>query len=211
MPAVDVINVKNEKVGRIDLSDDIFNAPIRPHVLTEVVHWQRAQRRAGTQSAKTKAEVHGTTKKPFPQKGRGMARQGSLKNPHQIGGGVAFAPKPRDYGYSMPKTKKRVALAIALSMRLQENGLKILNEMDIADGKTRTANGILKTIGTEKVLVVDGSNEMLNRSMRNLPNAKFLDVAGLNVYDILRYPALVMTERAVASLQARMVPTVEAA
>jgi large subunit ribosomal protein L4 len=108
MPAVDIYNLSNTKVGTIDLSDDVFGVPNRPYLLTEIVNWQRACRRAGTQSAKTKAEVNGTTKKPFPQKGRGMARQGSLRNPHQIGGGVAFAPKPRDYSYQMPKAKKRL-------------------------------------------------------------------------------------------------------
>src|SRR5690242_16223469 len=103
MALLDVVDLNRQKVGTLEVDDSVFAAPIRKHILTEVVHWQRASRRAGTQSVMTKAEVNGTTKKPFPQKGRGQARQGSLKNPHMVGGGVAFAPKPRDYSYHMPK------------------------------------------------------------------------------------------------------------
>src|ERR1051325_10540120 len=110
MPAVDIYNLSNAKVGSMELSEEVFGVANRPYLLTEIVNWQRASRRAGTQCAKTKAEVNGTTKKPFPQKGRGMARQGSLRNPHQIGGGVAFGPRPRDYSYAMPSTKRRDAL-----------------------------------------------------------------------------------------------------
>ena len=204
MATLDVINLKNEKVGSIELQDDIFAAPIKKHLMTEIVHWQRASRRAGTQSALTKAEVRGTTKKPFPQKGRGMARQGSLKNPHQVGGGVAFAPKPRDYSYSMPKAKRRAALASALSARLQGNGLKILKDFELPEKKTRLALQVLKHLSAEKSLVVDCDNPVLKKSMGNLSDSKFLEEPGLNVYDILHYPVLMMTERAALALQERM-------
>jgi len=204
MLTLDVINLKNEKVGTMDLNPDIFGAPIRKHLLAEVVHWQRACRRAGTQSALTKAEVHGTTKKPFPQKGRGMARQGSLKGPHQVGGGVAFAPKPRDYSYAMPKAKKRAALAVALSARVKENSLKILKDFDMPEAKTKATQSVLMALSAQKSLVVDSQNAMLKRSMKNLSNAKFMEEAGLNVYDILHYPVLMMTEKAVLALQERM-------
>ena len=204
MLKLDIINLKNETVGSMDVSKDIFGVTIRKHLLAEVVHWQRACRRAGTQSALTKAEVHGTTKKPFPQKGRGMARQGSLKSPHQVGGGVAFAPKPRDYSYAMPKAKRRAALAVALSARVKENSLKILKDFDMSEAKTKATALVLKTLSAEKSLVVDCENSLLKRSMTNLPNAKFIDEAGLNVYDILHYPVLMMTEKAVLALQERM-------
>lgn len=204
MPTIDIVNLKNEKVGSLDLNPEIFGAPIRKHLLSEVVHWQRACRRAGTQSALTKAEVRGTTKKPSPQKGRGMARQGSLKNPHQVGGGVAFAPKPRDYSYAMPKAKRRAALAVALSARVKENSLKILKDFELPEAKTKQTALVLEALAAQKSLVVDCGNAMLKRSMRNLSSAKFIDEAGLNVYDILHYPVLMMTEKAVLALQERM-------
>ncbi|MES2504770.1 MAG: 50S ribosomal protein L4 [Myxococcota bacterium] len=204
MPTVDIVNLKNEKVGSMDLNPEIFAVTIRKHLLTEVVHWQRACRRAGTQSALTKSEVNGTTKKPFPQKGRGMARQGSLKSPHQIGGGVAFAPKPRDYSYAMPKAKRRAALAVALSARVKEGSFKIVQDFDISEPKTKVAVSALKAISAERSLVVDSSNPNLKRSMKNLEKAKFIEEAGLNVYDILHYPVLAMTQRAVTALQERM-------
>ncbi len=210
MPTLDVVDLKNQKVGSITLSDEVFSATIRSHLLTEIVHWQRACKRAGTQSALTKAEVRGTTKKPFPQKGRGMARQGSLKNPHQVGGGVAFAPKPRDYSYKMPKAKKRAALAVALSTRVSENSLKIVKDFDLPVAKTKVTSETLAVLQAEKALVVDFGNENLKRSMRNLKNAKFIEAAGVNVYDILRYPVLMMTERAVLALQQRLLGEVSA-
>ena len=204
MAALDVVNLKNEKVGTIELSDEVFAVPVRRHLMTEIVHWQRACKRAGTQSAKTKAEVNGTTKKPFPQKGRGMARQGSLKNPHQIGGGVAFAPKPRDYSYRMPKAKKRAGLAAALSVRVQENSFKVLEDFALTDAKTKNVFNILKTLHAEKALVIDSANMDLKRCMKNLPNAKFINEAGVNVYDVLRYPVLMITKEAALSLQQRL-------
>lgn len=204
MLQLDIINLKNEKVGSMDVSEEIFGVTIRKHLLAEVVHWQRACRRAGTQSALTKSEVHGTTKKPFPQKGRGMARQGSLKSPHQVGGGVAFAPKPRDYSYAMPKAKRKAGLAVALSARVKENSFKILKDFEMPEAKTKATASVLQALSAERSLVVDCDNGMLKRSMKNLTHAKFIDEAGLNVYDILHYPVLMMTEKAVLALQERM-------
>lgn len=204
MPSVNIFNLKNEEVGKMDLDPDIFSVPIRRHILSEVVRWQRAGWRVGTQCALTKAEVSGTTKKPFPQKGRGSARQGSLKNPHQVGGGVAFAPKPRDYYYSIPKTKRRAALLIALSARLRENSLKIIKDFDLSESKTKIVASILNTICAENSLVVDLENLNLKRSMKNLARSKFINEIGLNVYDILHHPMLIITERAVLALEERL-------
>ena len=205
MATVDVVNLKNEKVGTIDLLPEVFEAPIRKHILSEVVNWQRACRRAGTHSTLSKGEVSGTTKKPFAQKGRGCARQGSTKNPHQIGGGVAFGPKPRDYSYALPKAKKRAALAVALSARLKENSIKIVKDFELSEPKTSVALAALAGLGLQKSLVVDSDNVVLKRCMKNLPNSKFLNEAGLNVYDILHYPELTMTESAVKALQERVI------
>src|SRR3989338_49264 len=178
MPTLDIINLQNEKVGSLDLNPEIFGAPIRKHLLAEVVHWQRAGRRAGTQSALTKSEVHGTTKKPFPQKGRGMARQGSLKSPHQVGGGVAFAPKPRDYSYALPKAKRRAALAVALSARVRENSFKIIKDFELSEAKTKKTAAILNSLSAKNSLVVDCENGLLKRSMANLAGSKFIEEAG---------------------------------
>jgi len=204
MATLDVYSKKNEKVGAIELSDDVFFAPVRKHLLTEIVHWQRASRRSGTACVKTKAEVHGTTKKPFPQKGRGMARQGSLKNPHQIGGGVAFGPHPRDFSYAMPKAKRRAALACAVSARVQEKSFKVLDSFDLTQIKTKEVIETLNHFGSLKALIVDVGNENLRKATKNLPNAKYLEVAGLNVYDILQYPNLMMTSQAAKALEIRL-------
>ena len=205
MTVVNLVNQKHEKVGTIELAEEVFAAPVKKHLLTEIVNWQRASRRAGTHCTLTKADVNGTTKKPFPQKGRGMARQGSLRNPHQIGGGVAFGPKPRDYSYAMPSTKRRAALASAVSLRLQENSLHVLKDFELAAAKTKNAVEVLKALGCEKALVVDVQNDTLKRCMRNLASAKYIDVAGLNVYDVLRFPSLVFTERAAHVFQERVI------
>jgi len=204
MALLDVVDLNKNKVGSIELEDAIFAAPVKRHLLTEIVHWQRACRRVGTQSALTKGEVNGRTQKPFPQKGRGSARQGSLKNPHMIGGGVAFAPKPRDYSYHMPKAKRRAALASALSARVQENSLVIVKDFDLQEAKTKVVASALQSLQTPKALVVDSNNVSLKRATKNLSTAKFLDQKGLNVYDILSYPSLIMTQKAVETLQARL-------
>jgi large subunit ribosomal protein L4 len=200
----DVIDLSGKKVGTIDLNDAVFAAPIKKFLLTEVVNWQRAKRRAGTQSAKTRTEVNGTTKKPYGQKHTGNARQGDMKAPHMVGGGVAFAPKPRDYGYAMPKAKRRAALATALSLKVKEGNLRIVKSFELSEIKTKQVVGTLATLKTGNTLIVDGDNEKLERSARNLADSRFLHVNGLNVVDMLKYPSLVMTEAAVQAITSRL-------
>lgn len=204
MAQLDVYDLKNKKVGSIDVNDLVFAAPVRRYLLTEVVNWQRAKRRRGTQAALTKAEVNGTTKKPYAQKHTGNARQGSWKNPHMRGGGVAFAPKPRSYDYALPKAKRRAALASALSLKLQEGGLKVVKGFDFPETKTKQVVEVLKTFGTGNTLLVDGDNERLELSARNLTDSRYLHHNGLNVEDLLRYPALIMTESAVRAIEQRL-------
>lgn len=204
MPTVDVVDLENKKVGSIELDESIWAAPARRYLLTEIVNWQRASRRSGTQSAKTKAEVNGTTKKPYKQKGTGNARQGSFRNPHMVGGGVAFAPKPRDYAYAMPKAKRRAALATALSLKVQEGGLRIVKDFAMSEYKTKAVATALGNLDASRALIVDGENETLKRSARNLPESRYLHHDGLNVYDLLRYPSLVITESAVKAIQTRL-------
>ena len=204
MATFEVFDFSGKKIGQADLDDSVFNAAVKPYLHTEVVNWQRACNRAGTQSALTKAEVSGTTKKPFPQKGRGMARQGSEKNPHQIGGGVAFAPKPRDYSFSLPKAKKRAALASVLSARIKEGRFKLVDQLLFTEPKTKKICDLLSNFGTESALIVDEDNGFAKLSARNHPNAKFLQQAGVNVEDVLRYPMVLMTVAAAKNLETRM-------
>jgi len=207
MATLDVYDLKKKKVGSIELADAVWGAPERRYLLAEVVHWQRAKRRQGTQSALTKAEVDRTTKKPFKQKGTGNARQGDMKNPHMVGGGVAFAPKPRDYSYQMPKAKRRAALATALSLRVQEGAIRIVKDFDLGEIKTRGVVNALKALDANVALIVDGDNETLKKSARNLPDSRYLNHAGLNVYDVLKYPTLVITESAAKAVEARLLGT----
>jgi large subunit ribosomal protein L4 len=200
----DVIDLSGKKVGSIELNDSVFAAPIKKFLLTEVVNWQRAKKRAGTQAAKTRTEVNGTTKKPYGQKHTGNARQGDMKAPHFVGGGVAFAPKPRDYEYAMPKAKRRAALATALSLKVKEGNLRVVKSFELAETKTAKVAGAIKAMKTGSTLIVDGDNEKLALSARNLADSRYLNVAGLNVVDMLKYPSLVMTEAAVKAITARL-------
>jgi large subunit ribosomal protein L4 len=200
----DVIDLANKKVGTIELHDAVFAAPIKKHLLTEVVNWQRARARAGTQSVKTRSEVNGTTKKPYGQKHTGNARQGDMKAPHFRGGGVAFAPKPRDYDYALPKAKRRAALAVALSLKVKEGGLRIVKSFDLKEAKTKLVASAIDTLNTGNTLLVDGDNEGLQRASRNLADSRYLHVDGLNVVDLLKYPSLVMSEAAVKAIQSRL-------
>lgn len=204
MAKLEVYNFSGNKVSDADFDDAVFAAPIKPYLHTEIVNWQRACARSGTQSALTKGEVSGTTKKPFPQKGRGMARQGSLKNPHQIGGGVAFAPKPRDYSFNMPKAKRRAALVSVLSARVQEGRLKIVEELTFDEPKTKRVAELLTNFKIDGCLLVDMENRGAMLSARNHAKVKFLQGGGVNVQDVLRYPVVLMTVSAARSLEERL-------
>jgi large subunit ribosomal protein L4 len=201
---LEVFNSDGKKVSQAEFDDAVFSAPVRPYLHTEVVNWQRACARQGTQSALTKGEVSGTTKKPFAQKGRGCARQGSLKNPHQIGGGVAFAPKPRDYSYQLPRSKRRAALVSVLSARVKEGGLKIVDQLNFAEIKTKQISDLISKFGVSSCLLVDGENQRLRLSARNHARVKFLDQVGINVMDVLRFPAVIMTMSAAKDIEKRL-------
>jgi large subunit ribosomal protein L4 len=203
----ELLDLSGKSVGNVDLNDDVFAAPIKKYLLTEVINWQRAKARRGTQSAKTRTEVNGTTKKPYGQKHTGNARQGDMKPPHMRGGGVAFAPKPRDYDYALPKAKRRAALASALSLKVKEGSLKVVKSFELADTKTKLVAGAVKALKTGSTLIVDGDNEKLERSAKNLPETRYLHVNGLNVLDLIKYPSCVMTEAAVKTITARLLGT----
>ncbi len=205
MPRVDVFNINREKVGEMDLKEDIFGVEIYPPILHEVVTWQRAKKRAGTACTKTRGEVSGGGKKPWRQKGTGRARAGSIRSPLWRGGGTVFGPKPRSYAYPMPKKVRRLALKMALSSKLANGQLVILEDYPHTTPKTKDFVRLLKTFAMEKVLVVtDRENEALSLSARNIPYVQVMPTAGLNVYDILKYDHLMVLSPAVPQIEARL-------
>jgi len=207
MPLVDIYNVNKEKVGEVDLKEDIFGVEIKPHLLHEVVVWQRACRRGGNASTKTRGEVAGSGRKPWRQKGTGRARVGSIRSPIWRGGGTVFGPRPRSYAYTLPKKVRRAALKMALSSKLANGQLVILADYPYAEPKTREFVQILKNFNLEKALfIIPEAHKTLELSARNVPSIQVLLTAGLNVYDILRYDHLVLLSPAVAAIEARLAP-----
>lgn len=204
MATMDVFNLKNEKVSQIELADEVFGVEVKPHLFQEVVRNQLANRRSGTAKAKTRAEVKATGAKPFRQKGTGRARQGTTVAPHHVGGGVAHGPRPRDFSYTVPKKVRRAAMCGALTYRLQNEQLKIVEDFELAEIKTKALKGVFDTLGLEKALVVDVDNDNLRLSCRNLENYQLLPPIGLNVYDVLRFDNLVLTRKAVEALTERL-------
>ncbi len=204
---IDIVNIEGKKVGQADLSDAVFGTKVKDYLLWEVVKAQQAAKRAGTHDTKTRDEVRGGGKKPYKQKGTGNARQGSSRAPNHVGGGKVFGPHPRDYEYTVPKKVKRAALASALSLRAQEKKLVVVDVLTFDAPKTKRLAGILKALGADKAVVVDGkTNVNLSKSVRNLPKAKYLAPEGLNVYDILNHPTLVIAAGAVKAIEARILP-----
>lgn len=203
MPKVDILNVSGERVGEIELNENIFGAEVNMSVLHEVVKNYLANQRQGTQSAKTRAEVRGGGRKPFKQKGTGNARQGTISAPHYVGGGVAFAPKPRSYRYSLPKKMRRVGMFSALSSKVEANSVVVLDELTLEAPKTKDMINILRNLKTEKkALVVLGSkNDNVVKSVSNIPGVQATFVGEMNVYDILNHGTFVITKEAVDKIE----------
>ncbi len=203
---VDIITLDNKVVGSHDLPAEIFGAELRQDILHQVVNWQRAKKRAGTQKTKTRSEVHGTTKKPFAQKGTGNARQGSLKGPHQRGGGVAHAHRPRSYEYNLNKKVRIKGLSIALSLKLSEGNLKVIDSAVIDSPKIKDIQKKFETLGLKSALIVRGSADVDNfsKAVRGVKHVNIIPQFGLNVYDILRHESLVITKHALDDLQKRL-------
>lgn len=194
MALADVFDIKGEKVGEVEIKDEVFSCDVKPYLMHDVVTMQLANRRRGTAATKTRKEVSGGGKKPFRQKGTGRARQGSSRSPLQPGGGTVFGPHPRDYSYSIPKKVRRSALRSALSVRYSGSAMKVLDKLDLEAISTKNFNGIVKTFSlTKPLFVIDKKNEVVEKSARNIPFVKVLRVEGLNVYDIIRHEQLVLT------------------
>jgi large subunit ribosomal protein L4 len=200
MATVNVLNWKKEKVGQVDLAAEVFETPVKKEVLHSVVHWQLASRRAGTHMTKTKGFVSGGGKKPFKQKGTGNARQGSTRSPLMPGGGTMFGPVPRSYAYVLPKKVRRLGLSMALSHLNKEGKLFIVENMT-SEGKTNELQKRLKSFGIEKAVLIDSNvNEMFSRATRNLYGYKYFPVEGMNVFDLLKYDAAIITKDSVAKI-----------
>ena len=202
MPQLDVFNLEKSKVGIVDLDSSIFEAPVRQHLLHTVVSWQLTKKRAGTSSTKERGEVSGGGKKPWKQKHLGRARQGSIRAPQWRKGAVIFGPKPKDWSYTLNKKSKKQALISSLSLKYSEGRMLALNEFSLPSIKTKQVAEFVKRFDLKSALIIIGSdNENLLKSSRNMPNVKVLRVDGINVYDVLKYDTLVMTEESIARAQ----------
>ena len=205
MALQDVYNMDGTKVSEIELTDEIFKVPVKGHLLHEVVTMQLANKRAGTASTKGRSEVRGGGAKPFRQKGTGRARAGTRRSPLWRGGGVTFGPKPRSYAYRVPKKVRKQALKMALTSKLQEETLLVVDSLDLETIKTKRFVEILETLKAGAALIVtDKKLTNLELSSRNLPGVKLIRSDGLNVYDVLRFKHLILLEPCVKQLEGRL-------
>ncbi|MDD2316009.1 MAG: 50S ribosomal protein L4 [Desulfobacterales bacterium] len=205
MAVIEVLNSSGERVSEIDLSDSVFNVPVKASVLHGVVTMQLAARRAGSASVKRRSDVSGSTRKLYRQKGTGRARKGDIKSPLLRGGGVIFGPDPRSYAYKMPKKVRKLALKMALSSKYQDNSLLVMNKIELDQIKTKDFVEIVKALKVKNALIVtDAADEKLNLSSRNVQNVKIMRSEGLNVYDILKYENLILLEPSIKQIEGRL-------
>lgn len=202
MTKVNVLNTSKEKLEEIELSESVFGAEVKEHAVYEAVKNTLANRRQGTKSALTRAEVRGGGRKPWRQKGTGRARQGSIRSPQWRGGGVVFAPKPRDYSYSIPKKVRRAALKSVLSQKLADNEIIVLDSLSLDKISTKSAAQILRKLDVKSACVVTSEkDDTIIRSFRNIPKINVLSANNLNVYDLLNREFLVVTKDALKVIE----------
>ena len=203
MPKVDLYNMKGETIGEIELSDDIFGAKVNENAIHLAVQNQLANKRQGTQSTKTKSEVRGGGIKPWRQKGTGRARHGSIRSAQWIKGGIALGPKPRSYSYTIPKKLKKLALKSALSSKVNDKELLVLDQLSFDSIKTKQMAGVLDSlkVETSALIVLNGKNETVEKSARNIPGVKTAFVNTINVFDILKYDKFIITKDAVEKVE----------
>jgi large subunit ribosomal protein L4 len=205
MAVVDVINRKAEKVSQIELEDNIFRIPVKSSILHDVVTMQLANRRAGSASVKHRSDVRGSRRKLFRQKGTGRARRGDIKSPLLRGGGSVFGPDPRSFSYKVPKKVKKMALKMALSRKLEEDNLIVIDEFDLDKIKTKEFIEVMDILSIKNALIItEKINENLELSSRNVPGVKVLRVEGINVYDLLKYKNLILLESSIKSIEGRL-------
>lgn len=202
MSKCDVFNMQNQKVEQVNLPDSVFGNEVKEHLFWEVVRSQRAARRSGTASAKHRSEVAYSGAKMYRQKGTGRARAGSRRNPLRVGGATIFGPKPRSYAYRVPRKVRRAAVKSALSLKLAEGKLLVLDELKLPEIKTKRFVEMMSDLGViSGLFIIENRDEVIEKSARNIPKAKVLRVEGLNVYDLLRYEHLVLTKAALAKIE----------
>lgn len=205
MAVVDILNMMGDKVSEIDLDDSIFDVPVKPSVLHEVVRMQLAKRRLGTAAVKRRSDVKGSGRKLYRQKGTGNARPGDIKSPLRRGGGVVFGPDPRSYSYKVPKKVRRKALKMALTDKLQGNQLLVLDNFDLEEIKTKNFVGVMNNLNVDKALIVtDRPLRNLELSSKNVQGVKVLRTEGLNVYDILNHKQLILLKSSVEQINERL-------
>ena len=203
----DIKSLNNEKLGSIDLNDQVFGVPVRPDIIHRMVRWQLAKARSGNHQTKEIWAVSGTTKKPFRQKGTGRARQGSLRAPHMRGGAVVFGPHKRDHSFDLPKKVRKLALRSVLAAKAAEGALIILDAFELKNPKAKDLGAIIQKNGWNAPLFIGGTelNENLCKASRNLVNVNVLPQQGANVYSIMKCKTLVLSKDAVHHLEARLV------
>lgn len=208
MASLDIVTVENKKAGAVDLDPVVFEAVVAPHLVQAEVRRQLAARRAGTHSTKNRAMVSGGGAKPYRQKGTGRARQGTKRAPQFAGGGITFGPVPRNYGHKLNKKTRRAALRSALSWKLAQSQIFVIDSLEVIDGySTKRMAEILSGLGLDGgsvLIVLDAPNVMLEASARNLPGVSVIRAEGLNVYDVLRHKGLLVTQSAIGAIEARL-------
>ena len=200
---VNVVNLQNEKVDEVALSEEVFEAPVKGHLLHQAVRWQRARQRRGTASTKGRAEVSGGGRKPWRQKGTGRARAGSIRSPLWRHGGIVFGPKPRDWGFTLPRRIRQEALRAALSAKAAAGEILVVEDLTLERPSTRAFQGIMKALGLKgKILVVTAQvEEALDKSTRNLPQVKVLPARGVNIYDLLNADTVLFSREALIKVE----------
>ena len=202
MATVSVLNMEGKEVEKLELNDNIFGVEINEHLVHQAVVAQLANKRQGTQKAKTRSEVRGGGRKPWRQKGTGHARQGSIRAPQWTGGGVVFAPTPRDYSVKMNKKEKQLAMKSVLTSKVNESKFIVLDELKLAEIKTKQIKAVLDNLKVEKALIVTKEkDDVVVKSANNLPKVATTALNNINVYDILKYDTVVVTSEAVAAIE----------
>jgi large subunit ribosomal protein L4 len=205
MATVDIINIKGDKVSEAELADDIFNVPVKAPILHQVVKAQLAGRRSGTASVKNRSDITGSQRKLYRQKGTGRARKGNIKSPLLRGGGVVFGPHPRSFAQKVPKKVRKLALKMALTSKLQDRQLLVLDGFDMPEIKTKDFVSAVQSLKADNALIVTvDANRNLELSSRNVPGVKVLRCDGLNVYDILKHDKLVLLQDAIGGIEGRL-------
>nr|WP_320015450.1 50S ribosomal protein L4 [uncultured Desulfobacter sp.] len=205
MAAVEVLNSTGAKVSEVELPDEIFSIPVKTSVLHEVVRSQLVSKREGTAASKTRGMISGSTKKLFRQKGTGNARAGSVKSPLRKGGGVIFGPSPRSYEIKVPKKVRKLALRMALSAKVSDSQLFVIDALELEEIKTKALANVLSALNLDDLLIVSDTDDIkLALSSRNIPDVKVIKTEGLNVYDILKFKNLLLVESSIENIKGRL-------